>query len=319
MLGFGGIIMSFLGWSFYHIKFHGKGLRNWQWLNVCIASFSFLSAVLTFFFLADSPAKAKWATPEERTKFIERVRPNNQGIRQKVWKKAHALEAFKDPYTYLMFCLALFNTLVVGGLGKFSALLINKAFGFDVLEALLLSMPLSFLLVILYWTAAWLIRKTGQTLLVLVGYCCINIVGTIVLITVAPAPHTKAGLLVTFYLMQSFQACNAAVFLMLSRNVAGQTKKSITYATTYMAWASGNAIAPQVSSYLWTTADGSSSKRAGPLATLPRSRSTSAFMAASLSLLWRCAGCSLAATRRRLRHRRRRVSRSLRMRGHLMT
>jgi hypothetical protein len=84
----------------------------------------------------------------------------------------------------------------------------------------------------------------------MIGFCVPNIVGTIVLLAVAPTDNNKAGLVVAFYCMQCFQAvgeateslpsgdpwtadtgqCNPSVFLMLSRNSAGQTKKSLTYA-----------------------------------------------------------------------------------------
>ena len=64
----------------------------------------------------------------------------------------------------------------------------------------------------------------------MVGYIIVNIVGTIVLIVVAPNDSNKGGLLFTFYLMQCCQAVSPSMWSMLSRNVAGQTKKSITYA-----------------------------------------------------------------------------------------
>lgn len=38
---------------------------------------------------------------------------------------------------------------------------------------------------------------------------------------------------------------------MLSRNVSGQSKKSIVYASTYIAWAAGQAIGPQVFQAVW--------------------------------------------------------------------
>jgi len=66
----------------------------------------------------------------------------------------------------------------------------------------------------------------------MIGFTVINIIGTIVLIIVPPTNSTRGGLIVAFYLMQCFQACNPAVFLMLSRNSSGQTKKSLTYAVT---------------------------------------------------------------------------------------
>jgi hypothetical protein len=64
--------------------------------------------------------------------FVERVRSNNQGIKSKVFKRAQAIEAFKDPYTWCMFFLPFFNTLIVGGVSTFGGLLITRAFGFDV-------------------------------------------------------------------------------------------------------------------------------------------------------------------------------------------
>lgn len=83
-------------------------------------------------FLPDSPTKARWATEEEKVKFVERVRSNNQSLKQKVWKKEQAWEAAKDPFTYCLFALAFSQTLIVGGINVFSGLLITKAFGFDV-------------------------------------------------------------------------------------------------------------------------------------------------------------------------------------------
>lgn len=79
----------------------------------------------------------------------------------------------------------------------------------------------------------------------MVGFTCINIIGTVVLIVVAPNGNTRGGLLVAFYCMQSFQSVNPSMYAMLSRNVAGQTKKSIVYALFFVGWAGGNAIGPQ--------------------------------------------------------------------------
>lgn len=66
----------------------------------------------------------------------------------------------------------------------------------------------------------------------MVAFATCNMVNTIVLITVTPSDSTKVGLFIAFVFMQCFSACNTAMFLMMSRNVAGQTKKSIIYATT---------------------------------------------------------------------------------------
>jgi len=106
----------------------------------------------------------------------------------------------------------------------------------------------------LYFRDSWpnpddnslIIHKTNNTLYAMVAYTLINATGTIVLCTVAPSESTRIGLFIAFILMQSFSAINTAMFLMMSRNIAGQTKKSLVYGSTFMAWGAGNAIAPQL-------------------------------------------------------------------------
>jgi len=53
---------------------------------------------------------------------------------------------------------------------------------------------------------------------------------------------TKAGLLISYYITLSFWAAQTLALSMISRNVAGQTKKSTVIAANFIAWAVGNAI-----------------------------------------------------------------------------
>jgi hypothetical protein len=105
----------------------------------------------------------------------------------------------------------------------------------------------------------------------MVGATVVNIAGTIVLLTVAPSAKTKGGLLVAFYFMQCFQSVSPSMFAMMSRNIAGSTKKSVVYAmfceynfaligmlsiggtilTPVIAWAGGNAVGPQFFQSVW--------------------------------------------------------------------
>ena len=72
--------------------------------------------------------------------------------------------------------------------------------------------------------------KTRQTIYTVIGGISVNVIGTIVLITVAPGRSTRVGLLIAFLGMQCNGALLPSHFAMLSRNIAGQTKKSIVYA-----------------------------------------------------------------------------------------
>lgn len=65
--------------------------------------------------------------------------------------------------------------------------------------------------------------------------------------TVKPVDtSTRAGLLVSYYIVLSFWAAQTLSMSMLSRNVAGQTKKTVVVAANFCAWCAGNATGPQV-------------------------------------------------------------------------
>lgn len=53
---------------------------------------------------------------------------------------------------------------------------------------------------------------------------------------------TKVGLLISYYITLSFWSAQTLTLSMVSRNIAGQTKKSTVVAATFVSWAAGNAI-----------------------------------------------------------------------------
>lgn len=57
---------------------------------------------------------------------------------------------------------------------------------------------------------------------------------------------TQVGLLLSYYIVLSFWAAQTLGMSLISRNIAGQTKKTIVVAANFIAWATGNAIGPQV-------------------------------------------------------------------------
>ena len=73
-----------------------------------------------------------------------------------------------------------------------------------------------------------------------------TIAGTVVLLTVPFEVSKRVGLLFAYYIMISFWACSGLALSLVTRNVAGQTKKSVVIATNFVFWATGNAIGPQV-------------------------------------------------------------------------
>jgi hypothetical protein len=55
---------------------------------------------------------------------------------------------------------------------------------------------------------------------------------------------TQIGLLISYYLTLSFWSAQTLSLSLISRNIAGQTKKTTVIAANFIAWATGNAIGP---------------------------------------------------------------------------
>jgi hypothetical protein len=57
---------------------------------------------------------------------------------------------------------------------------------------------------------------------------------------------TRAGLLISYWIVFTFWAAQGLGMSMLTRNVGGQTKKSVCITMNFLAWCGGNAAGPQV-------------------------------------------------------------------------
>uniref|UniRef100_A0A8H7N6Y8 Major facilitator superfamily (MFS) profile domain-containing protein n=1 Tax=Bionectria ochroleuca TaxID=29856 RepID=A0A8H7N6Y8_BIOOC len=83
------------------------------------------------------------------------------------------------------------------------------------------------------------------TILVMMLGLLPTIAGVVVLISVPFHIDKRVGLLIAYYIIYSFWTCSGLALSLVSRNVAGQTKKSAVIASNFVFWAVGNAIGPQ--------------------------------------------------------------------------
>jgi hypothetical protein len=141
--------------------------------------------------------------------------------------------------------IQLFTTLPSGGLGAFANIII-KSFGFTTWQTQLLQMVSGVIQIITMLSAVWVDKRFHQTILAMMASVVPTIAGTIVLLTVPFEVNKRVGLLFAYYIMISFWACSGLALSLVTRNVAGQTKKSVVIAINFVFWATGNAIGPQV-------------------------------------------------------------------------
>lgn len=237
------MVGGLIAYGIYHYK--GK-LASFQLMFLILGTLTALWAGVACWLLPASPMKARGISEEDKVKIVERVRENQTGVQNKKLKWSHVQEALADPQTWAFFFIQVLNTIPVGGLGAFTNIIIKTNLGFTVLQTDLLAIAQGAIQIFILFSAAYLSKKTNQTLLVAILYCIPSLISAVVFLTV---PNDKAhvgGLLTVFLMTIFYNGVSPLAFSLLTRNVGGQTKRTVVVAVNFIGWAAGNAAGPQL-------------------------------------------------------------------------
>lgn len=163
------IVGGLLAYCFSLIKSPPSPLKSWQAIFVTYGAFSVLWGVAVLVWMPDSPMRAKCFSEDDKKLLVERVRSNQTGVQNKQFRKEQMWEAFKDPQMYCYCLIAFCTTLPTSGLGAFANIVI-KGFNFSLLQTQLLAMVLGAYIIIVLLSSMWLVKKTGQNLIVMLVY-----------------------------------------------------------------------------------------------------------------------------------------------------
>ncbi|RYP46619.1 hypothetical protein DL768_007198 [Monosporascus sp. mg162] len=222
-------------------------LKSWQWLFLTYGIISVIFGIFVLWYMPDSPMRAHCYSEDDKRLMVERVRDNQTGIQNREFKKEQVWDALTDPQTWCYAAIQFLTTLPTSGLGAFANIIIKQSLGFSVLETQLLAMVLGFYIIIILLGSVWLVKKFNQNIWTMLGFVIPSFVGTILLMTIPNETLAQhVGLLICYYITLSFWSAQTLGLSLMSRNVGGQTKKSVTVATNFIFWSAGNTIGPQV-------------------------------------------------------------------------
>lgn len=162
------IVGGLLAYCFSLIGRDGP-LKSWQWLFLVYGVISIFYGAFVGWWMPDSPMRAKCFSEEDKRLMIERVRSNQTGIQNREFKKNQVWEGLTDPQAWGYALIQLCTTLPTSGLGSFQGIII-KSFGFNTLQTQLLAMVLGAYIIIVLLSSAWIVKKTNQNLLVMLGF-----------------------------------------------------------------------------------------------------------------------------------------------------
>jgi MFS family permease len=160
------IVGGLLAYCFTLIKSPPSPLKSWQAIFIGYGSFSVIWGAFVLIYMPDSPMRAKCFTEEDKKLMIERVRSNQTGVQNRRFRKEQMFEALKDPQMWCYCMIAICTTLPTSGLGAFANIIIT-GFHFSVLQTQLLAMVLGAYIIIVLLSSTWLVKKTGQNLLIM--------------------------------------------------------------------------------------------------------------------------------------------------------
>lgn len=144
----------------------GGPVKSYQALFITYGCITVAWGVFVLLWMPDSPMRAKCFTEEDKKLMVERVRENQTGLQNRKFRKEQMIEGLLDPQTWGYCLIAICTTLPTSGLGAFANIIIT-GFNFDELQTQLLAMVLGFYIIIILFSSTWLVKKTGQNLIVM--------------------------------------------------------------------------------------------------------------------------------------------------------
>ncbi|KAI9836808.1 MAG: hypothetical protein M1819_000973 [Sarea resinae] len=214
---FGGI----LAWGIAHMK-GVAGLNGWRWIFILEGILTVLVSAISYFFIVNYPATAKFLSPDERTYVLNRLRDDSDATRDEAFAWTNVAAAFKDPKCWL-YSLA-FHTLSLP-LYTLSLFLptIIKALHFSSARAQLLTVPPYALATTLTLLLAILSERHRLRAFLIIPSSLLAAIGYIILLS---DPTPGVSYFGTILAAGGIYPATAIVLAWPANNVSGQTKRA---------------------------------------------------------------------------------------------
>jgi MFS transporter, ACS family, allantoate permease len=239
MNGVAQIIAGFIGFAVLHVK--SDTIEAWQWLMIVTGALTFLLGIFFWFFFPDSPTNAWFLSKEDKELAVRRIKANQTGVENKVFKKEQMIEAFTDPKTWMF---ALYSALTnIGNSISLQRPIIINSFSFTELQTTLLGTISGVVEILTIGTGVNLAARLPNS----VGYVAavfkaVNLPSMLLLNLLSW--NNKVGLLITLYTASIGTTAFVLTLSWLSTTTAGHTKRVTVNAIMLSAYCVGNAAGP---------------------------------------------------------------------------
>ncbi|ORY88109.1 major facilitator superfamily domain-containing protein [Leucosporidium creatinivorum] len=244
--GWASLFGSLIVYGCGHIK--SSVLHSYQIIFLLNGLITVVTGMALYWRIDHGVHTARFLSPEDRLKAVERLRANKTGVddEQSKFKWGQALEIFLEPKTYLFIAMTICVNVGASVVTVFSPLILQSVAGFSPYTTSLLNIPFGVLQVVVILSASYAATHWRLKAPVLMAFTVPVIVGTALLYTLPRTPQYKGPLMLGFYLLAFLFAANPVLLAWIAANTAGKSKKTSIYSAYNGASAIGNIIAPHV-------------------------------------------------------------------------
>ncbi|GAA5860353.1 hypothetical protein JCM3774_000389 [Rhodotorula dairenensis] len=242
-VGWGGMIGSLMAAGIEKANQNSLAVPKWELIFIVLGAITIAWGAVLFFFLADGPSNAFWLRPEQRTLAVARVASGGVGIKSRVFRTNQMWEALMDPKAWCL-TVAMFGSSVPNGiLTNFSGTII-KDMGFNTFDAALLDCAgrsFQIISLIIAGLVTNYVKDTRMLMVTIGNVVCV--ISTALLSFLPTANHW--GRLISFWFVNTQSVGFTLGLVMISSNIGGYTKRSVTSAMVFAAYCAGNMAGPQ--------------------------------------------------------------------------
>ncbi|KAJ5369506.1 hypothetical protein N7509_014118 [Penicillium cosmopolitanum] len=239
-LGAAQILGGIISFAFQHVE--NAQLEGWRIMFIVLGLITSVVGALTFFFIPDTPIKAKWLSEEEKVALLEHVSSNQTGVWSTKINLKQIGEGLIDPQLWLITLTTILISVSSGVVTTYSATLI-AGFGFSGPISALLNTPGGIVSIFFTLLVGYGIRKTSNRWAWNVLCTIPGIIGG-GLMSFLPKSNT-AGVLIGIYLVNAIVATLPILYQWTMANTAGHTKRAFASALVAGSFSVGNIIGPQ--------------------------------------------------------------------------
>ncbi|CAG7969097.1 unnamed protein product [Penicillium salamii] len=245
--GFGIALGGLLGYGIGQIQ---GALASWKYEFLIIGALCCAWGIVMIIFLPDSPVSAPQLSERERKMAVERLKDNQTGIENRNMKPRQIFEALTDWKVWVFFLLGLSGNIPNGGISNFGTLII-KGFGYSTLiyadrsvVTTLMQIPYGCFIAVMILAAVFIndsLPKNNRCAVAIL-FILPTLAGSLGL-NFVPQSDSVARL-ICYYLTGSYNASFVIILSLVTSNISGHTKKSVTNSMIFLGVCTGNIAGP---------------------------------------------------------------------------